>query len=216
VSEVTGPDASGRAFATLRGFAQRKQPVERCDLCGQQVAPEHDHLIDPSTNKLSCACQPCAILFASGKSAGFKRVPRRVRFLKDFRLSDAQWDSLRLPIDLAFIFYSSVETRTRALYPGPAGVTESLLELDTWGGIVRENPVLAEMEPDVEALLVNRARRALPDGQPKHFLVPIDECYKLVGLIRTNWRGLGGGTEVWGAIAGFFADLERRQQGHRA
>jgi hypothetical protein len=72
------------------------------------------------------------------------------------------------------------------------------------------------MEPDVEALLVNRARRALPNGEAKHFLVPIDECYKLVGLIRTRWRGLGGGTEVWSAIAGFFEDLERRQQAHRA
>ena len=61
------------------------------------------------------------------------------------------------------------------------------------------NPVLAELEPDVEALLVNRAR-----GAREHWLVPIDDCYALVGLIRTRWRGLSGGEEVWREIDAFF------------
>jgi hypothetical protein len=58
------------------------------------------------------------------------------------------------------------------------------------------------MERDVEALLVNRVR-----GAREHFLVPIDECYSLVGLIRMHWRGLSGGREVWEKIDRFFQDL---------
>ena len=92
-----------------------------------------------------------------------------------------------------------------ALYPSPAGPTESLLALDSWDEIVRDNPALREMEPDVEALLVNRV-----GGAGEYYIVPIDECYKLVGLIRAHWRGLSGGTEVWREIKGFYASLSER------
>jgi hypothetical protein len=60
------------------------------------------------------------------------------------------------------------------------------------------------MEPDVEALLVNRAQ-----GARRHWLVPIDECYALVGLIRTRWKGLTGGKQVWEEIGHFFDRLDR-------
>ena len=43
-----------------------------------------------------------------------------------------------------------------ALYPSPAGATESLLSLEAWQEIERENPQLTDMQADVEALLVNR------------------------------------------------------------
>jgi len=42
--------------------------------------------------------------------------------------------------------------------------------------------------------------------------VPIDECYGLVGLIRTQWRGLTGGKEVWAEIARFLEALDRRSR----
>ena len=71
--------------------------------------------------------------------------------------------------------------------------------------------MLREMAPDTEALLVNRAR-----GARRYFLVPIDECYKLVGLIRTRWRGFTGGKEVWEEIGRFYADLERRSRTRKA
>jgi hypothetical protein len=38
--------------------------------------------------------------------------------------------------------------------------------------------------------------------------MPIDECYRLVGLIRLNWRGLSGGSEVWEEVDKFFEQLE--------
>jgi hypothetical protein len=43
-----------------------------------------------------------------------------------------------------------------------------------------------------------------------YYLVSIDRCYELVGLIRSGWRGLSGGTEVWRTIDGFFKDVESK------
>ena len=89
-----------------------------------------------------------------------------------------------------------------AFYPSPAGPTESLLTLDAWEEVARDNPVLAEMLPDVEALLVNRLK-----GGQEYYLAPIDKCYELVGTIRKHWKGLSGGEEVWREIDEFFAAL---------
>src|SRR5438874_666498 len=47
-------------------------------------------------------------------------------------------------------------------------------------------------------------------GDPGHYIVPIDACYELIGLIRLKWKGLSGGEEVWKAIAEFFAGLRKR------
>jgi hypothetical protein len=104
---------------------------------------------------------------------------------------------------MAFFFRSTAEGRVVPLYPGPAGATESLLELESWKELETANPILTELEPDVEALLVNRV-----GSTRDHYLVPIDRGYQLVGLIRTGWRGLSGGTEVWRSINGFFAELK--------
>jgi hypothetical protein len=131
-------------------------------------------------------------------------------YLPDFQLTDAQWDGLMVPIEMAFFFKSSPERRIIALYPSPAGPTESLLSLDTWSDIEEANPVLRKMETDVSALLVNRIGHVRGAAPAEYYLVPIDECYKLVGLIRTHWRGLSGGTEVWREIGGFFTALKKR------
>jgi hypothetical protein len=108
-------------------------------------------------------------------------------------------------VELAFMFRRTPAGRVVAFYPSPAGATESLLELATWEEIAAANPVLQTMEPDVEALLVNHAR-----GAREHWLVPVDECYRLVGLLRTHWRGLSGGQEVWSEIGKFFDALRQR------
>jgi len=85
-----------------------------------------------------------------------------------------------------------------AYYPSPAGATESLLDLETWSEIAGD----VVLRADVEALVVNRLR-------PPHeyYILPIDHCYRLVGLIRTKWRGLSGGAEVHEAIDAFFAGM---------
>jgi hypothetical protein len=140
----------------------------------------------------------------------YKRVPRRVLELADFRLTDGQWESLMVPINMAFFFRSTPDSRVVAFYPSPAGAMESLLPLETWKDIEDANVVLKEMDPDVEALLVNRIGHSRGFTAPEYYILPIDECYKLVGLIRARWHGLSGGTEVWQEIGRFFDGLKGR------
>lgn len=198
------------AFTALRQFARKRTPVERCEMCSRELAPEHEHLVEPASRKLICACEACAILFDGQSGAKYKRVPREVNFLADFKLTDPQWDGLTVPIEMAFFFNSTPHGKVIALYPSPAGPTESLLSLETWDDIERSNPILKTMKPDVTALLVNRVGHNRGSVAAEYYLVPIDECYKLVGLIRTHWRGLSGGTEVWREIGAFFTALKRR------
>jgi len=208
ISEVERPDSSS-AFAALRQFARKRKPVERCELCSLELTREHPHLIELAARKMVCACDACALLF-DGRAGKYKRVSRRVQAMNNFHLSDAQWESLMIPINMAFFFNSSVDERVVVFYPSPAGAVESLLSLEAWQEIVHDNPVLAGMETDIEALLVNRVGKSRADVPAEYYIVPIDECYKLVGLIRANWRGLSGGTEVWQEIGHFFSDLKGR------
>lgn len=204
------------AFSSLRRFAEAESEkaakaaaLEHCDLCGEPIPPEHRHLLEVSTREMMCACRPCSILFDSeaASEGRYRLVPDRRLFLEDFEMSDAQWDSLRIPVDMAFFFYSTPAERVVAFYPSPMGPTESLLKLSAWEELERRNPVLGAMDRDVEALLVNRVR-----GAREHFLVSMDECYSLVGLIRTRWRGLSGGREVWEEIERFFEQLRERSK----
>ncbi|MGH3145291.1 MAG: DUF5947 family protein, partial [Rubrobacter sp.] len=212
-------DNNFSGFSALRRFAREETgksaaeektvSEERCDLCGAAIPPDpdHRHLMEVATREISCACRPCSILFdSSAASEGrYRIVPDRILDLEDFEMSDALWDSLRVPVDMAFFFYNTPAGKVVAYYPSPMGPTESLLELDAWEDLEVRNPALKDMERDVEALLVNRAR-----GASEHLLVPMDECYKLVGLIRTRWRGFSGGREVWDDITRFFDGLKQR------
>jgi hypothetical protein len=188
-----------RRAATVQERAQ-----EHCDLCGDPIPEEHRHLLDLSSRELMCACRACTILFDSAAAGGghYRLVPDRRLHIADFELDDARWADLRIPVEMAFFFHSTQAGRVVAYYPSPAGPTESLLELDAWEEIERANPVLRSLVSDVEALLVNRVR-----GARQYFLVPIEDCYRLVALIRTRWRGFTGGREVWEEINGFFAGL---------
>jgi hypothetical protein len=201
-----------QAFGFLRQFVRRQDPGETCEMCSAPLGDQHQHLLEPATRKLVCSCDACAILFSNQTAKRFKRVPRRVRVLDDFQLTDGQWDSLMMPINMAFFFESTPQGRVMALYPSPAGATESLLPLDAWEDIAAEHPAVRGMQPDVEALLVNRLGHSRGFSKPEYYVVPIDECFKLVGLIRAHWRGLSGGTEVWQQMAQFFADLKRKAQ----
>jgi hypothetical protein len=177
---------------------------EACELCGEPVEPEHRHVLDLHERRLLCACRACTILFDRKGAGGghFRLVPDECRLVEDFELDDQLWSRLRLPVDMAFFFRSTPAGRTVAFYPSPLGATESLLELEAWEQLEARNPVLASLEPDVEALLVNRTGE-----RREHWLVPVDRCYALVGLIKTRWKGLAGGQEVWDELAAFFGAL---------
>ncbi len=182
---------------------------EHCDMCAAPVPPGHRHLVDLKDRRMLCACRACALLFDSTAAGGghLRLLPTRRRRLDDFVLDDARWDRLRIPVDMAFFFRNTEAERVSAFYPSPAGPTESLLELEAWSELEADNPVLAELEPDVEALLISHARK-----MREHWLVPIDDCYELVGVIRSRWRGFGGGEEVWTEIDRFFNDLPMREK----
>jgi hypothetical protein len=190
---------------SLRRLAAQRQDVEQCDLCSAPLREEHRHLLEPARRQLVCACDPCSILFSGHSDRRYKMVPDRILHLAGFQMPDELWDSLLVPVNMAFFFRSTPEERMVALYPSPAGATESLLGLEAWDELEAANPVLREMEPDVEALLVNRVGNIRA-----YYLVSIDRCYELVGLIRSGWRGLSGGTEVWRTIDGFFKDVESK------
>jgi len=123
-------------------------------------------------------------------------------------LDDAQWEALQIPVRVAFFFDNSDLGRVVAFYPSPAGATESLLPLEAWADVVAANPALTDLAPDVEALLVRRAGEGF-----ECFLVPIDACYELVGLVRMHWKGFDGGQEAWEAIDGFFDAVRERSRG---
>ncbi|HEX4666305.1 MAG TPA: DUF5947 family protein [Chthoniobacterales bacterium] len=203
------------SFATLRRFAGAPRParkrngaappqeIEQCELCSIRLAPTHRHLLEMATRRIVCACDPCALRFENVLEGKFKLIPRDARPLPDFQMSDAHWEALSLPISLAFFFYDTPNEKMAAYYPSPAGATESLLSLTAWEALLEANPILREMRPDVETLLVNRVKETR-----EYFVAPIDLCFELVGLIRIHWRGFSGGEEVWREIDRFFSRLK--------
>lgn len=196
-------NSAPESFASLRRFARASAPVERCELCGAELAAEHRHLLNRISHQAVCSCDACAILFCGQQGSKFLRIPRRIVNLRGFSIPNSQWEAMMLPINLAF-FVRQPDGGAKAMYPSPAGMMESLIELSPWSVLCGDTQLLANAEAEVEALLVNRIA-----NQPSYFLVPIDACYRLIGLIRTQWRGLSGGSEVRHAIAGFFGYLEK-------
>ncbi len=188
----------------LRRFVKEREPAERCELCAEGIPPHphHEHLLEPERRQLMCSCIACALLFPVEAQKRFRRVPRRLWYLTDFVMTEAMWDSLTVPVNMAFLLTSAPSAELHAYYPSPAGATESLLTLDGWGELVEANAALSSLLPDVEALLINRV------GERRdYFIAPIDRCYELVGLLRVHWRGLSGGTEVWERVGRFFDEL---------
>jgi hypothetical protein len=199
---------AGTSFSTLRRFVcTSREKQELCEMCATPLAVEHQHLLELEKRRVMCACDACAILFNGSTRQHYRRIPRDVFRLDDFAMDDQEWESLLIPINLAYFVHDSAQGRVVAQYPSPGGAMESSLDLEYWDTIVERNPVLKKFEPDVEALLVNRI------GTPRYYRAPIDQCFRLVGLIRTRWHGLSGGSEVWQEIDRFFEQLDRRSGG---
>ena len=215
---MSGTLASSRLRRLAQARTARPEAAESCDLCGEPIPAEHRHVLELDSREVRCARRACSLLFDRRGAGGrhYRLIPERSYRLEGFELDDVVWEELRIPVEMAFFFRSTGEEapdggRVRAFYPSPMGPTESLLGLEAWTELESANPVLSEMEPEVEALLVNGVR-----GARQCFLVPIDECYRLVGLIRTRWRGFTGGKEVWEEIGRFFDELDRRSRPRQA
>jgi hypothetical protein len=193
----------------LRGLAKPAVPESRaeaapdadtCDLCSTTVPADHRHMLNLYERQIVCVCESCWAL-RSG-DAEFRPTGNRTLWLPDFDLPEHIWAQFRIPIGLAFFMHSSVTSCVVALYPGPAGATESELHFETWSRLCELNPVLADLEPDAEALIVNRM-----SDPPSYAIAPIDRCYMLVGLIKASWEGISGGAAVEDAVNAYFEEL---------
>ena len=229
---------------------------EHCEFCAAAIPAAHGHVADLEQSSLACACRACYLLFthpgasslsraagqdapagrpAAGAHGRYHAVPDR--YLRDSSrvMSAADWDELQIPVGLAFFLYRSQPGELGCFYPSPAGATECALDLPAWQRLAAAYPLLAEAEPDVEAVLICRPG-AGPGGRPPaaprsavpaeagaagasepgaaatmdYFIVPIDACYELAGRMRMLWRGFDGGTEARASIGEFLAGVQAR------
>jgi hypothetical protein len=233
---TAGPQPiTAEAVALLRKITQPRTQqfdVEQCEMCAESISSEHSHVASLAERRLLCSCRACYLLFTQ-EGAGARRlraIPDRYSKLPEFAISDAQWDLLSIPVNVVFFFNQSQpvdpadaaadrvdaavgSVATVACYPSPAGATESMLDLELWQQILADNNVrsaLPEVEADVEALLVRRFEALDGAGHTDCYLVPIDACYELVGLVRQHWIGFAGGAEVWQHIDRFFDRVAAR------
>jgi len=179
----------------------------RCEMCREVLGDRHGHVVDTEKRSLACTCRACYLLFTHEGAAGgrYRAVPERVFFDPDRPLTDADWNELQIPVAMAFFFFNSALGRVVAGYPSPGGATECELDLAAWDRLAAAYPLLGALAPDVEAIFVNRT------GQGNEvFLIPIDECYSLVGELRLRWQGFDGGAEARAALATFLDGLRQR------
>jgi hypothetical protein len=169
-------------------------------VCRVGIPGDHRHLLQLTERRIVCVCEPCWGMRAG--EGDYRPVGQRIRWLPDLVVPDEVWAGFQIPIGLAFFMRSTVTECVVAMYPSPAGATESELRLQTWNELVEPNPVLGTMEPDIEGLIVNRL-----SDPPTHVIAPIDRCYELTGTIKAHWEGISGGSGVETAVSAFFERL---------
>ena len=186
-----------------RAVTRRTQDVERCGLCAAPVAAKHRHVLDGQDGPLLCACSACVLLFDQDAAGGgrYRLVPTG-----RIRLANASVDALNVPVGLAF-FVKQDDGRVLAHYPSPLGTTETEIDLQAWRGVERGSPPLLAMRPRVEALLV---RSSTVRGREEQWILPVDDCFRLVAVIREHWTGMAGGSVLWREVARFFAEFDGR------
>ncbi|MFE9174495.1 DUF5947 family protein [Streptomyces kebangsaanensis] len=195
--------ADGALARVIRSSAGRtaSAPGEVCELCAAPVPEEHRHLYDTAEAEVRCACGPCSVLFTGSGAGGghFRIVPRR-----RVRLPRVDTAALGVPVGLVF-FVPRDDGTVTAQGPSPAGAMRWEVDAAAWRRLADRFPQLATVEPEVEALLVNTVQEF-----DHHWIVPIDDCFRMVATVRREWRGLSGGGRVWPAVQEFFAELTER------
>ena len=193
-----------------------EQAGERCEMCSEPIRDEHQHVVNVAGRQLMCVCRACYLLFTDNHAdLRYRAVPDRYLAFDGFALDRRAWEALQIPVGVAFFFTNSALERTVAFYPGPAGATESQLDMDAWNAIRGADSRVGLLVDDVEALLVRvpEARTGSADAEscePQTYLVPIDACYEFVGRLRMLWRGFDGGQEARAFIDSFFSDIQAR------
>jgi Family of unknown function (DUF5947) len=198
-----GAPGSGAPGNGATGAAAVDPSVEYCDICRTSIPEDHRHLLHLVERRIECVCESCWALRSGDPE--YRPTGSRIVWLPDLDVPDDLWASFQIPIGLAFFMVSTVTGAVVALYPSPAGATESELHFEAWNRMCELNPIMAELETDVEGLVVNRVA-----DPPAYAIAPIDRCYELTGLIKAAWEGISGGSAVEQAVAGFFDDLRKK------
>jgi hypothetical protein len=197
-------------LARIRAARSAPQPEgERCEMCSEQIADEHQHVVNIEGRQLMCVCRGCYLLFTdTNATLRYRAIPDRYLAFEGFALDRRAWEALQIPVGMAFFFRNSALDRTVGFYPGPAGATESELDLNAWNDICTADQRVSMLADDTEALLV----RVPDEGPPECYLVPIDACYEFVGRLRMLWHGFDGGADVRKFIEEFFDLLRDRSR----
>ena len=179
-----------------------------CELCVSGLSDDHRHLLHLDERRILCVCETCWSMRSGDPE--FRPCGSRTLWLEDFVMPDEVWAAFDMPTGLAFLMRSSASGTVIALYPSPAGATECELPLDAWEQLAARNPILERLEPDAEALVVNRLEKAGGGDGGQHLVVPIDQCYKLVGAIKESWEGISGGSAVESSVRVFIEAMRGR------
>lgn len=206
------PQTRTPPFSALERFVSGsrsvvKPEIPRCEFCSEPIFADHGHLLELASREVKCTCRACTTLFDREEAGGgsVARIRDRLWSLPDFRFEEHVWAGFGIPVDMAFFYRDSRQDRVRGFYPSPMGLTESQLTMEAWTELEDQNPVLEELADDVEALLVDRTH-----DRRRYWLAPIDECYALVGVMRTHWKGLAGGDKAWAEIELFLQRLNEK------
>jgi Fe-S cluster biogenesis protein NfuA len=171
-----------------------------CELCPVGLGDNHRHLLHLTERRIICVCETCWSVHSGDPE--YRPTGGRTVWLEDFVLDDEAWSGFQIPIGLAFMLHSSLTDDMVTLYPSPAGVTEAELDTLAWARMTSDNPILHDLVPDAEALIISRL-----GGRPQYAIAPLDECYRLVGMIKERWSGISGGPELTATVAEFFDGL---------
>jgi hypothetical protein len=207
---VSAAPASTRLRDLARPAGERAAGAAlACELCGAPIPERHRHVLDLDSREPQCACRACALLFDRDQAGGghYRLIPERRVALERFVFEERLFASLGIPVDLAFLCVESRSGQVLARYPGALGTIASTPAPDAWQQVLAANPALADMQADVEALLLSRAR-----GARDAWIVSIEDCYRLAARVRESWRGFSGGEQVWIEIAGFFTELRAERE----
>jgi hypothetical protein len=200
-------------------------------MCAAEIAQEHGHVADLQNSSLICACRACYLLFTRPDAGRYRSIPDRYLTDPAHPITGQEWESLEIPVGLAFFLRDSRAGTTTAFYPSPAGATECQLDLQAWDELAAAHPLLRAATPDVEAVLMSRTEPANPivgpavgiqhqrraDDGPREqargvesFVVPIDACYELAGRMRLHWRGFDGGSEAKASLEAILDQVRGR------
>jgi hypothetical protein len=186
-----------------RGQARLPAEPDACGMCNAPVEAEHRHLLDTRDDRVLCMCRACGLLFDrdAASNGHYRLIPQR-----RVQLHSIDPGRLGVPVGLAF-FVVAGGGEVEAHYPSPAGATRWEVDVAAWQAVVQDCPELADLAPQVEALLVDTRLQSTGDTRRRAWLVPVDDCFRLVAIVRQEWRGLTGGDRVRPAIERFFDEL---------